>query len=467
MRRGRRSLAALATVVLAAGCGEEVEPRPQYVVVVDTTAPLVGQLALDPSLSADASVDTLKIDVLDAQNQTIASETIVRPDSRDWPVSFGIATDRPVRLRIQVYRGLFSTNVEGESVPLAETSIARAVELPAPTGLERALVVVDASCRGAAPSFLGPATTCIDADQPMAPAASGVIRIDATPASRAGTWPGARAEQCKRAPAPDTLCIPGGFAVLGDTTIVDLTPEPEALTPLRPVLISPFFMDTHELTVGRYRALVKAGKVTGAAPMLQNPDPDSAYSFCTWRGPDDDANDQLPLNCIGWEDAAKTCELLGGRLPSEAEWEYAARGRGQRHLYAWGGSAPCCAASMARSSLDITSEPECDGVGVEPVGTHLASAACNGLGDVTRDGVVDLTGGVREFTLDAFVPYSEGCWQAERVLRNPRCPGATNLQNTARGGSWNAALSASRLPLRSKNDVLAPTVGFRCAYDDS
>ena len=92
-------------------------------------------------------------------SQTIASETIVRPDARDWPVSFGIATDGPVRLRIQAYRGIFSTVIDGESVPLPATVIARAVELRAPHGVERVSIVLDAACRGTGPGSYNHPTT--------------------------------------------------------------------------------------------------------------------------------------------------------------------------------------------------------------------------------------------------------------------------------------------------------------------
>ena len=207
--------------------------------------------------------------------------------------------------------------------------------------------------------------------------------------TRLGTTTRADEVPCSGVPAgleAEALCIPGGFSILGDPGVVGLNGSTEDAVPLRPVLLRPFAIDRHEMTVGRFRALINDG-----APLLP---PDEQACPSTWISADDDANDALPLTCVPVSTAEATCRELGGALPTEAQWEHAATGRGERRPFVWGGMEPsCCFASHGRGP-DAANATPC-GWGIERSGSHPAGASCP-IGDVSRDGVVDLAGSVSE-----------------------------------------------------------------------
>jgi formylglycine-generating enzyme required for sulfatase activity len=97
------------------------------------------------------------------------------------------------------------------------------------------------------------------------------------------------------------------------------------------------------------------------------------------------------------------------------------------------------------------------------VASHLPSESCPAA-DLSRDGVVDLGGGVVEYTRDEFVPYGVGCWGFAAVALDPLCSDAAGGRTT-RGGSWEAPL-AQMTPALRRLGVHGPGQGFRCAYQD-
>ena len=305
---------------------------------------------------------------------------------------------------------------------------------------------------GIASSFVAPETTCIDAQHPSGAPDEGAEFLTGTslPPTQAGTWSYAVERPCRSSPSDGRTCIPGGFGVLGDyaarwfaTELVQYEP-----VPLRPVAISPFHLDTDEVTVGRARALVLSGALPESA--LQWPSSMTDSSYCTWLGADIASNDALPLNCVAATTAGQVCSLLGGTLPSEAQWEYAARGRGQGRRYPWGNDDPTCCALSAGRAFGGSSPPECPGSGPEPVGSHLPTPSCGGLGDITRDGVRDMGGSVAEILLDALEPYTAPCWEgACSSTRSARFRARWPLRAVATGATasswlcWSIAFSAA------------------------
>ena len=102
--------------------------------------------------------------------------------------------------------------------------------------------------------------------------------------------------------------------------------------PPRTVTVAPFWIDRTEVTVGAYRACVDGRRV---------PRPARASATCTYDAGDRD----LPISCVHWRDAEDYCRFAGKRLPSEREWEFAARGT-FAVPFPWGAWAAC---SNARS----------------------------------------------------------------------------------------------------------------------
>jgi formylglycine-generating enzyme required for sulfatase activity len=469
--------------VLVAGCSSQGTPLPQVVLVVDTDAPVSGQLLQHPEMSPDAAIDTVRVDVINGTN-VIDFRDLVVSEPSDWPLSFGIAPQKgapsSLRVRVRAFRGFFAQagtlGMTATLEPPKEVTIDRLVDVPLPIqGVLTLQIVLREDCLGVPSSSLD-GTTCVDADHMSAPISSGTAIVAEEPASLVGTWSGALAVPCA-APAPaGQTCIPGGFSILGELSFAGIA---DGLlldsVPLRPVMLDPFYMDTTEFTVGRFRKLANfpAGMLP-SPPSAANTAADPGLAFCTWDTTG--KNDDKPVNCIGWDGAKLACSKAGGLLPSEAQWEHAARGRGQRRLYPWGDDAStCCTSSAARVGVPPSMggpAVECGPAsGIEPVGSHPASSSCNGLGDVSRDGVLDLAGSVSEALLDNAAPYSASCWNAPGIAKDPTCVDASLTDHSMRGGYWNGGLAIGLAPLRSSYPKLAaPGVsgnsasGFRCVY---
>lgn len=487
MVRQRERASALGGFIVAgallAGC-QEAEPRAQLVIVVDTDAPVPAQLAARPDLSGDAAIDTLRVDAFaDGWAQPFDLRDFIAPDPADWPLSFGVATDelpldRPVRLRLRAFRGRFASRGELDGIatldPPREVTIDRLIEIPPSTdGIRRVRVTLTAACMGVRSVFdpTSP-TTCTSGDRAADPSAEVADVDDADLASKVGTTPLAEETPCPGVPPAGAVCVPGGLSILGEPSFEGVGNGNDALDPipLRPAMLSPFYLDRTEVTVGRFRALFEAGLITTTPPVTQgDPSIDDA-DYCTWLGPGQTANDALPLNCLGYPTAVAICEALGGMLPSEAQWEHAARGRGRRSIYPWGNYTPNSAADCCIVSASRKSTPDipvvCPDSGVEPPGSHPASPACNGLGDESRDGVLDLGGSLTEAMRDSLQPYDADCWSVKGggVITDPVCDIPGSVLHTVRGGNWNGGQARTAIPFRDSFNASRPTSGLRCAY---
>ena len=206
--------------------------------------------------------------------------------------------------------------------------------------------------------------------------------------------------------------VSGGVFWMGHT---DGLPE-EA--PRHRVAVRSFCMDTTEVTAAAYRSCQEQGRCK----------PARAGFLCTIGKPE---LAEHPINCVDWHQARAYCEQAGGRLPTEREWEYAARAGAEQRAYAWGGEPPdgrCC-----------YSHPGTCKVGSYPPGSF---------------GLLDLTGNVWEWTATAFGPYpGESLEGPLRVYR---------------GGSFSRRFPKwmrNGLRNRFRAEEQGAHLGFRCARD--
>jgi formylglycine-generating enzyme len=242
-------------------------------------------------------------------------------------------------------------------------------------------------------------------------------------------------------------------------------------------MVSDFNLDRFEVTVGRFRNFVaflqKGGAIpegAGAHPAQPGDGWQSAWSAklvdvpsalaCdlhpTWTASPGD-NDVLPINCVNWYAAFAFCAWDGGRLPTEAEWEYAAtlNASGQKGVYPWGSEAPDDTRAVYCSSVSATEQNPCtdDKNPNRPGKVGSKSPA----GD-SPWGHADLAGNVWEWTLDSFAPYSDAC---QDCVSFPE----TNGDRQVRGGSWNYGAYALPGGLRTNHleTQFTEKLGVRCA----
>lgn len=153
-------------------------------------------------------------------------------------------------------------------------------------------------------------------------------------------------------------------------------------TPLHEVRLSPFWLDRTEVTVDAYARCVDDGACNEPAVDF------TAWDKVNWNAP---GRGLHPMNAVTWADALAYCSWRGARLPTEAEWEMAARGTDQRY-YPWGDSPPSCDRAWGS---DV--EEETDGCG-----TGITSAVGDLPAGAGPFGHLDLIGNVLEWCSDWF-----------------------------------------------------------------
>jgi formylglycine-generating enzyme required for sulfatase activity len=216
--------------------------------------------------------------------------------------------------------------------------------------------------------------------------------------------------------------IPGGELQMGSAE-----GEGEAAEgPRHPVRVPGFLMDKTEVTWGQYRRFAtQTHRVVSKVPV--------------WGMPE-----TFPASYVTWEEGQAFCTWAGGRLPTEAEWERAARGDGAR-TYPWGNEW-----NPARCNT-------------QEGGPHAPTAAGSYPDCVSPYGVLDLAGSVWEWCQDFYDP----AYYAQSPRENPTGPG-TGHTRVSRGGSWINPSFGVRSASRQGIDPgwPDPTRGFRCVQDD-
>ena len=216
--------------------------------------------------------------------------------------------------------------------------------------------------------------------------------------------------------------------------------------------VADFWIDKREVTVAAYERCVDEGECKGT--VKKPSEKGTEKNYCTWKQRHIDP--LLPINCVNWHQASEYCQWAGKRLPTEMEWEKAARGKDGRE-FPWGNgkNTEVLLANLADETLPNheewdeidhlykvkISEGYSDGhIGIAPVGSYPAGAS--------PYGVLDMAGNVWEWVDD---------WYEENKTRSRR------------GGSWLSNFDRTRTFFRAwrNPDQRHENTGFRCAWPPS
>ncbi|MEW6750579.1 MAG: SUMF1/EgtB/PvdO family nonheme iron enzyme [Candidatus Latescibacterota bacterium] len=229
----------------------------------------------------------------------------------------------------------------------------------------------------------------------------------------------------------------------------------EAERPLHRVKLSHFYLDEYEVTNALYHRFLAAVDSSGSRD-FDHPQQPAGLSHQQQYATEEMQGDEQPAVGVNWYDAYAYCAWAGKRLPTEAEWEYAARGRdGTYRSYPWGNEAPG-ADGIWRANHTPQGGAGLDGFGyAAPVGSFPDG--------VSPFGIHDLAGNAEEWVQDW---WSGSYYQRTAGARDPRGP-EEGQQRVIKGGSYGSDAVHIRTATRLYGPPEAKTElqGFRCAQD--
>lgn len=278
-------------------------------------------------------------------------------------------------------------------------------------------------------------------------ALAGISTRDQTAPAQFGETHAAAVERSGDTDGAEMVSVPAGEFWMGNdpSDLVDVIEECkqnglidcrhyQSEQPRRKVYLDAFWIDKFEVTNALYRRFVSA---TGRrAPRY--------WRSRTWSGP------KRPVIGTDWNDAEAYCRWAGKRLPTEAEWEKAARGTDGRR-YPWGNIWDPRKANAYKTRDDREWTGETEDVGSNPEG-------------ISPYGAHDMAGNVWEWVAD----WYDAKYYRRAPNRNPKGPDSGKMR-VVRGGSWQRSLSQHPSYLRaSHRSYEEPTysfdnIGFRCA----
>jgi formylglycine-generating enzyme required for sulfatase activity len=227
-------------------------------------------------------------------------------------------------------------------------------------------------------------------------------------------------------PGSSRILVPAGAFTMGSNGGDKIEQPPHTVN------VSAFYIDKNEVTNALYKQCVDAGS-------CQPPtDPSSKTRSSYYGNPD---YGEYPVIYVNWNMADAYCKWQGGRLPTEAEWEKAARGLDGR-TFPWGEGVSCANANFSDCNNDTIK-----------VGTYVSAKSPFGL--------FDMAGNVWEWVSD----WYQGNYYsiAGNGMSDPQGP-ASGQERVIRGGSWMNAGKSIRSTIRNSSDPSKSSnaVGFRC-----
>jgi formylglycine-generating enzyme required for sulfatase activity len=226
------------------------------------------------------------------------------------------------------------------------------------------------------------------------------------------------------------MFVPAGEFTMGSSAADTSNPNEK---PQHPVYLDAFWIGKYEVTNALYKKCVDAGRCTA---------PDISY----WpKGTIPSGKENHPVVGVGWDDAVAYAQWMGGRLPTEAEWEKAAcwdEARKDKRVYPWGNEFDPQKANTFESGIRDTT----------PVDRYPSGASAYG--------VLDMAGNVWEWVAD----WYDGGYYGNSPARNPTGPVSGQVR-VLRGGSWSGNQGLARCAFRSGITPVARInyVGFRVA----
>jgi formylglycine-generating enzyme required for sulfatase activity len=222
------------------------------------------------------------------------------------------------------------------------------------------------------------------------------------------------------------ITIPGGkFAMGTDENIIGY----EDSKPIHVVTVKTFEMSKTDVTVEQYAECVMKGRCT--AP--------KAGGSCNWGV----AGRQLhPVNCVNWDQSNQYAKFKGARLPSEAEWEYAATSGGRNQKYPWGNDEATCDNTVMYGN---------GGLGC---GNESTMPVCSKPAGNTAQGLCDMAGNVWQWVQDIYHDSYKGVGSAFEGM---------GFRRVTRGGSFKSSSDVLRADFRFNSDpgVHYIDIGFR------
>jgi formylglycine-generating enzyme required for sulfatase activity len=283
--------------------------------------------------------------------------------------------------------------------------------------------------------------------------------------------------ECQGKSCCESILVLGGTFPMGRSKSgTDAASGQNDEQPEHNVTVSDFHLDEYEVTVGRFRRFAEWYDGTpppdgeAAHPSIAGSGWQRAWNtelpltqadligslkckakFQTWRDAPS-GTEEMPINCVSWYAAFAFCAWDGGRLPTEAEWEYASAGGSENRLYPWGQQTPDN--TLAAFFCTYDGNGGCAFEDIVVVGSVPAGAG--------RWGHEDLGGNMMEWTLDW---YDANWYSAGGAI----CNDCANLnvapRRTARGGAFDLPGSQLRAAYREYDvpDNRNYYIGFRCA----